>query len=138
MPIRYAGPRRSRSDAARTRAGGFSLLEVLVAFVILSLVATAVFRLFSGALGNASAADDYSRAVLVTESVLRSIVPLPPPLESCLCLLKGLARALRDCDGVVLWGEFPLYRVEPPPQLGSHCCSDLPKHTLMTLRFPPW
>jgi len=49
---------------------GFSLLEVLVAFVILSLVATAIFRLFSGALGNASAAEEYSRAVLVAQSVL--------------------------------------------------------------------
>ena len=49
---------------------GFSMLEVLVAFVILALVGTALFRLFSGALNNASAADDYSRAVLVAESVL--------------------------------------------------------------------
>jgi prepilin-type N-terminal cleavage/methylation domain-containing protein len=37
-------------------AGGFSLLEVLVAFVILALVATALFRLFGGALSNASGA----------------------------------------------------------------------------------
>jgi len=42
---------------------------VLVAFVVLSLVATAVFRLFSGALGNASAAEEYSRAVLIAQSV---------------------------------------------------------------------
>ena len=49
---------------------GFSLLEVLVAFVILSLVATALFRLFSGALQNMSAADDYTKAVLVAESAL--------------------------------------------------------------------
>jgi general secretion pathway protein I len=47
---------------------GFSLLEVLVAFVVLALVATALFRLFSGALNNAGAADDYSRAVLLAES----------------------------------------------------------------------
>lgn len=52
------------------RARGFSLLEVLVAFVVLSLVATAVFRLFSGALGNASAAEEYSRAILVAQSAL--------------------------------------------------------------------
>ena len=50
---------------------GFSLLEVLVAFVILALVATALFRLFSGALANASAAEEYSRAVLVAESAAR-------------------------------------------------------------------
>ena len=57
---------------------GFSLLEVLVAFVILSLVATALFRLFSGALGNASAADDYSRAMLVAESVLAEAAATRP------------------------------------------------------------
>ena len=51
-------------------AKGFSLLEVLVAFVILALVATALFRLFGGALNNASAADEWSRALLVAESRL--------------------------------------------------------------------
>jgi general secretion pathway protein I len=49
---------------------GFSLLEVLVAFVILALVATALFRLFGGALGNAAAANEWSRALLVAESRL--------------------------------------------------------------------
>ena len=33
---------------------GFSLIEVLAAFVILALVGTALFRIFAGALGNAS------------------------------------------------------------------------------------
>lgn len=60
------------------RGRGFSLLEVLVAFVILSLVATALFRLFSGALGNASAADDYSRAMLVAESALAEAAATKP------------------------------------------------------------
>ena len=61
---------------------GFSLLEVLVAFVILSLVATALFRLFSGALGNASAADDYSRAMLVAESALAEAAATKPLREA--------------------------------------------------------
>jgi hypothetical protein len=52
-----------------------------VAFVILSLVATALFRLFSGALGNASAADDYSRAVLVAESALAEAAAAQPLRE---------------------------------------------------------
>lgn len=64
--------RRDR-DARRIRAGGFSLLEVIVAFVILALVATALFRLFSGALGNVSAADEYSRATLYAESRLGAL-----------------------------------------------------------------
>jgi general secretion pathway protein I len=56
-----------------TSARGFSLLEVLVAFVILALVGTALFRLFSGALGNASLSDEYSRATLYAESRMASI-----------------------------------------------------------------
>jgi len=55
---------------ARRAQRGFSLLEVLVAFVILALVATALFRLFGGALGNAGVAEDASRAVLVAQSRL--------------------------------------------------------------------
>ena len=61
---------------------GFSLLEVLVAFVILSLVGTALFQLFSGALGNASAADDMTRAVLVAESVLAETASAQPLREA--------------------------------------------------------
>jgi general secretion pathway protein I len=57
---------------------GFSLLEVLVAFVILALVGTALFRLFGGALNNASAADDYSRAVLLAESRLTETAAQTP------------------------------------------------------------
>jgi general secretion pathway protein I len=55
---------------------------VLVAFVILALVATALFRLFSGALGNASAAGDYSRAVLIAESVLAEAAAARPLREA--------------------------------------------------------
>ena len=72
-----AGARRLRGGPG-TRAAGFSLLEVLVAFVILSLVATALFGLFSSALKNASAADDYSRAVLVAESAMAEAASTRP------------------------------------------------------------
>jgi general secretion pathway protein I len=60
----------SLQPARRIASAGFSLLEVLVAFVIVALVATALFRLFGGALQNAAAADDWSRALLVAESRL--------------------------------------------------------------------
>jgi general secretion pathway protein I len=71
-----------RSQRPPRRGRGFSLLEVLVAFVILALVATALFRLFSGALVNASAADDYTRAVLVAESALAEAAAAVPLAES--------------------------------------------------------
>ena len=55
---------------------------VLAAFVILALVATALFRLFSGALGNAAAAEDWSRAVLTAESRLAAAASAQPALTA--------------------------------------------------------
>lgn len=51
-------------------ARGFSLLEVLVAFVILAVLGTVLFRLFGASLNNASAGEEYSRATLYAESRL--------------------------------------------------------------------
>lgn len=78
---RYAFRGQVRADP-RCGQAGFSLLEVLVAFVILSLVATALFGLFSRALNNASAADDYSRAVLVAESAMAEAASARPLREA--------------------------------------------------------
>src|SRR5258708_38490103 len=58
------------TDMKRPRSAGFSLIEVLAAFGILALVATALFRLFSGSLNNASAAEEWSRALLLAEAQL--------------------------------------------------------------------
>ncbi|MCC7328455.1 MAG: type II secretion system protein [Burkholderiales bacterium] len=63
-------------------AAGFSLIEVLAAFVILALVATALFRLFSASLTNASAAEEYSRALLVAESQLEAAAGAQPLRET--------------------------------------------------------
>ena len=68
----------------RTNQRGFSLLEVLAAFVILALVGTALFRLFSGALGNATLADEYSRATLYAESRLAAVSVEAPLKEGTL------------------------------------------------------
>src|ERR1700690_801183 len=72
---RHMGPRFRGDGRPRltTRAAGFSLLEVLAAFVILALVGTALFRVFSGALGNVAASDEYSRATLYAESRLAGL-----------------------------------------------------------------
>lgn len=64
---------RACAPGVSSRASGFSLIEVLAAFVILALVGTALFRLFSGALGNASLADEYGRAALYAESRLAAL-----------------------------------------------------------------
>jgi general secretion pathway protein I len=49
---------------------GYSLIEVLVAFTILALTLTVLFRIFSGGLRNVDAAADYALAVLVAEGKL--------------------------------------------------------------------
>jgi len=88
--------RRTRSGIAGVRrAGGFSLLEVLVAFIIVALVVTALFRLYGGALGNASAADEWTRALLVAQSRLALAASAQPLLES--------TDAGSDADGRIDW-----------------------------------
>ena len=80
---------------------GFSLLEVLAAFVILALVATALFRLFSASLNNVSAAEEWSRALLVAESQLEIAAATQP--------LRTLDEAGVDESGKVRWTT----KVEP-------------------------
>lgn len=58
-------------------SAGFSLLEVLVAFVILALTMSVMMRIFSGGLRNVVLADDYSRAVLLAQSRLAELSVKP-------------------------------------------------------------
>jgi general secretion pathway protein I len=113
-----AARRRRGGDGAAVAAGrarGFSMLEVLVAFVILALVGTALFRLFSGALNNASAADDYSRAVLVGESVLAEAAGTRP--------LREAAQSGSADDGRIEWTTrvtpYVAPQVNPDTETGS-------------------
>ncbi len=73
-----------RSGAVRRvpQHAGFSLLEVLVAFVIVALVVTALFRLYGGAMANASAADDWTKALLVAQSRLTLAAAAQPLREA--------------------------------------------------------
>lgn len=87
--------RASRLGVARRRHAGFSVLEVLVAFVIVALVVTALFRLFGGALGNASAADEWTRALLVAQSRLELAAATQP--------LRETTDAGSDADGRITW-----------------------------------
>ncbi len=95
---------RSTADMC-TRENGFSLLEVLVAFVILSLVATALFRLFGGALGNAAAASDWSRALLVAQTRLAVAANTLP--------LRERADQGTEIDGRIRW-ETKVAPYTPP------------------------
>jgi general secretion pathway protein I len=52
---------------------GFSLLEVLVAFVILALVLGVLMQIFSGGLRNTKRAGEYQQAMLLAQSKLEGI-----------------------------------------------------------------
>jgi general secretion pathway protein I len=92
-------PRKRRGDA------GFSVLEVLVAFIIVALVVTALFRLFGGALGNASAADEWTRALLVAQSRLELAAATQP--------LRETTDAGSDADGRITWRSAVVAYVPP-------------------------
>jgi len=77
------------------QAAGFSLLEVLVAFVILALVATAIFGLYGGALRTVSTSEEWSRALLVAESRLALAASVQP--------LREGSEAGTDDDGRIAW-----------------------------------
>jgi len=52
------------------RQSGYTLIEVLVAFMILALALTVLLRIFSGGLRNVSVSSDYAIATLIAESRL--------------------------------------------------------------------
>ena len=63
------------------RQSGYTLIEVLVAFMILALALTVLMRIFSGGLRNVSVSSDYAIATLIAESRLAAAgidVPLRP------------------------------------------------------------
>src|SRR5512144_236443 len=110
VATKATGSPRSRGWPPLPRTAGFSLLEVLVAFVILALVATALFRLFSGALTNAGAADDYSRVALIAQSAVEEAALAP--------LREGTKEGAVD-DGRVTWSAriTPFTSPDVPPEL---------------------
>jgi len=65
----------------RVRQSGFSLLEILVAFGVLSLCLGVLLRIFAGGGQIARTADEYYRAILTAESMLNGLgteIPLKP------------------------------------------------------------
>jgi general secretion pathway protein I len=54
----------------RRAQGGFTLIEIVVAFVLLSLVLVTSFELFTNGMRRAADLEDYSRALLVAQSKL--------------------------------------------------------------------
>lgn len=57
----------------RQNCRGMTLIEVLVAFVVLSLTMAVIMQIFSGGMRNARLAESYSRAVFLAESRLAAV-----------------------------------------------------------------
>ena len=69
----------------RKQNRGMTLLEILVAFVILSLTMAVILHIFSGGIHNAKIAQSYSRAVFLAQSRLAAVgieQPLAPIEDS--------------------------------------------------------
>lgn len=54
------------------RGAGFTLIEVVVAFALLSVVLVTVFEIFSSGLARAGELDHYSRALAIAQSEIAS------------------------------------------------------------------
>jgi general secretion pathway protein I len=61
---------------SRLRNGGFSLLEVLVAFVVLAMTLSVLLGIFSRGLRSATLSGDYQRATTVAETRLTELMVL--------------------------------------------------------------
>lgn len=57
----------------RNQSRGMTLIEVLVAFVVLSVTLAVILQIFMGGMRNARLADSYSRAVFLAESKLAAV-----------------------------------------------------------------
>jgi len=114
------------------RCRGFSLLEVLVAFVILALVAIALFRLFSGGLTNASAAGDWSRALMLAETQLELAASTQP-------LLEGVDRGVED-DGRMQWetrvGPYIVPNADPEVERSAETLPMRLYRVIVDVKFP--
>jgi general secretion pathway protein I len=56
--------------AAPGRESGFTILEVLAAFVVFAVTLATLLQVFSGGLRDAQLADEYARAVIIAQSRL--------------------------------------------------------------------
>lgn len=73
--------RRLVPEISRNDQAGFSLLEVLVAFSILSISLGVLYQVFSSSLNNSALSADYSRAMIIAESQLALVMQDVPLRE---------------------------------------------------------
>ena len=61
------------APAARRRGAGFTLLEILAAFIVLAVLGGALLQLFQGGLQNVALASEYTEAALLARSKLAEL-----------------------------------------------------------------
>ena len=96
---------------------GFSLLEVLVAFIILALALGVIMRIFSGGLGNIGVAEHYSRAVAIAESKLVAVGVESPLTEGEITGEEEQGYSWRTSVQRYQAGEQPLEEAAMPVDL---------------------
>ena len=65
-------PSRGRPRSAK-RGAGFTLIEVVIAFLLLSVVLMTVFEIFSKGMSRAGELDDYAQALVVAQAQLATV-----------------------------------------------------------------
>lgn len=70
---------------------GFSLLEVLVAFAILSIALGVLLQIFATGMRNVGLSEEYSQAALYAESILAAYGREAPLAEGCVPALSMTA-----------------------------------------------
>ncbi|MBA4742641.1 MAG: prepilin-type N-terminal cleavage/methylation domain-containing protein [Azoarcus sp.] len=66
-----------RVTGVRRRQGGFSILEVLIAFVIMAMSMAALYHAIGGSVRGFAASDDRVRAALIADSLFEMFESVP-------------------------------------------------------------
>jgi len=66
----------------RRRQGGFTLIEVIVAFVIFTLAVGAIYESFAGAVRRSAQSDTRDQELLVAQSLLSQLRTSPAPWKA--------------------------------------------------------
>jgi len=108
------------------RQQGYSLIEVLVAFVILAMSVTVLLRIFASGLRNVDAAAEYARAVAIADAEIAA-----PGLVSD--LQPGLAEGYADD-----WFHWrrSISRLDPESLAGGNAAEFPVYHIAVTVEWP--
>lgn len=124
---------------------GFSLLEILVAFVIMALALGVLMRVFSGALTNTAVSERYATAMIIAQSRLAA-VGIETPLaetensgetEDGYRWLTRVTREQADQDSADLSHFVGLFRVEVEVNWQDGVGEKARQVRLVTLRAGP-